>query len=144
MNNISILFIAALSFAACKKSGDAGAGSGSAAAATGGDCTKAIAHSMELSKPMMAKMGVPEATMQKMQDVGVQHCNDDKWPAEAIKCMGEATTMEAGQGCYSKLSTDQQQKMNADAMKLAAAAAGSTPPAPATGSAMGSGSGSAK
>ena len=132
MNQLSILLMAALSFTACKKGGDAGATGG------GGDCTKAIAHSMELSKPMMAKMNVSEATMQKMQDVGVQHCNNDKWPADALKCMTDATTMEAGQGCYMKLSPEQQKKMNDDAMKLAAAAAGSGAPAPAAGSDMGS------
>src|SRR5262249_3630815 len=46
------------------------------------DCGKAIDHSMELSKDMMKKMGVDDAMMQKMKDVGVQHCKDDKWAPE--------------------------------------------------------------
>jgi len=114
MKNISILFVAALSFAAvgCKKKGG------------GADCTKAINNSMAVSKADMAKMpGMDDKMMQKMTDVGIQHCKDDKWPDDAVKCMSDAKTEADAQSCYGKLSKEQQDKMNKAAMELA------TPPA---------------
>ena len=127
MKHISLVFVTVLAFG-CKKGG--------------GDCAKAIDHSMELSKDMMSKMpGMDDKAMAKMHDLGIQHCKDDKWPDEAIKCMTDAKAMSDAQACYSKLSADQQQKMMqamAEAMPKPAAA----PAAPAAGSA-GSATGSA-
>jgi hypothetical protein len=110
---ILLTFVAALSFASvgCKKK---------AAEVTGGDCAKAVSNSMALSKAEMEKApGMDAAMMQKMQDLGVQHCKDDKRSADAIKCMNDAKTMTDAQGCYGKLTPDQQQKMNQAAMDMA-------------------------
>jgi hypothetical protein len=96
-----ILFVAACLFAAsgCPKKG--------------GDCDKAISNSMELSKADMMKMpGVDDKAIGKMRDLGLQHCKDDKWPDVATKCMSEAKTATDAQGCYGKLTPDQQDKMN--------------------------------
>jgi hypothetical protein len=96
-----IVFIAACSFAAfgCAKKG--------------GDCGKAISNSMEVSKADMKKMpGVDDKAMAKMRDLGLQHCKDDKWSADATKCMSDAKTETDAQGCYSKLTPDQQEQMN--------------------------------
>lgn len=111
MNKTSIVFVAALSVAGfgCKKKG--------------GDCTKAIANSMEVSKASMA--GADKTMLAKMQDLAVKNCQDDKWSDEAIACMTDAKTEAAAQGCYGKLSADQQAKMNKAAMDLASQAAGS-------------------
>lgn len=145
MKNLAFVLVAALPFAAlgCKKGG------------AGGDCAAAINHSMELSKDMMVKMGTDDATMAKMKDVGIQHCKDDKWSDDAIKCMVDAKAMADAQACYGKLTQEQR-----DAMKNAtkdlrptAPAAGSTATPPAgsaamapggSGSAAMAGSGSAK
>jgi hypothetical protein len=123
MNKLAYVFVALVSLTAvgCKKAG------GSA------DCAKALDHSMELSKAEMAKMGNDDKMMQKMKDVGLQHCKDDKWSPDVIKCMIDAKTMTDGQTCYGKLTQDQQDKMNKAAMEIAmpqggdgsAAAAGS-------------------
>ena len=127
MNNIALGFVIAASVMAfgCKKSG--------------GDCSKAIAHSMELSKADMAKMGVDDKMMAQMATIGVQHCNDDKWSADVITCMLDAKAMADSQACYGKLSQDQQDKMNKAAMALQSTA----PAGSATGSADSAGSGSA-
>ena len=114
MKNISLVFVAALSLAVvgCKKKG--------------GDCEKAIDHSMELSKADMQK--TPGMDMQKMRDIAVQHCKADKWPDEALKCMTDAKTETDAQACYGKLTHEQQESMNkaaAEAMKGAAPPAGS-------------------
>jgi len=139
MKNMSVVFAAALSLAAlgCKKQG--------------GDCDKAIANSMEVSKATMAKMpGVDDKMLAKMQDLGVKHCQDDKWSEAAIKCMADAKSETEAQGCYGKLTPDQQAKMNKAAMELtppAAAGAGSAAAGRAADSAaagsVGSGVGSA-
>src|SRR4051794_26909460 len=108
MNKLSFVLVAALSLAAfgCKKKG-------------GADCDGAINHSMELSKADMSKMpGVDDKMIQKMKDVGIQHCKDDKWPADATKCMVDAKAMADAQACYGKLSADQRDKMNKAAMAL--------------------------
>jgi hypothetical protein len=108
---ISFMFVVALSFASvgCKKKG-----------ADGNDCAKAISNSMALSKAEMEKApGMDPTMMQKMADLGVQHCKDDKWSADAIKCMTDAKSMTDAQGCYGKLTQDQQDKMNKAAMEMA-------------------------
>jgi len=126
MTKTSIVLVAALSLAAfgCKKKG--------------GDCTKAIANSMEVSKASMA--GVDKAMLGKMRDLAVKSCQDDKWGDEAITCMTDAKSEAAAQACYGKLTADQQAKMNKAAMDLASPAAGSgsaaAASAPAAGSAM--------
>jgi hypothetical protein len=124
MNKLSIVLVSALAFAGCKKKGGAA------------DCEKAIDHSMELSKADMAKMpGMDDKTMTKMRDLGLQHCKDDKWSDEVVKCMIDAKTETEGQGCYNKLSKDQQDKMNKAVMEMAPPPAA---PTPAAGSDMGS------
>jgi hypothetical protein len=143
MKNFSIVFVVALSLAAsgCKKKG-------------GADCDKAIANSMELSKADMAKMpGIDDKMMAKLKDLGVQHCKNDKWSDETVKCMSGAKTQAEAQGCYGKMTPEQQQKMNKGMMELmtppgaggSAAASGSAAAdgsaAPATGSDTGAAAG---
>jgi hypothetical protein len=111
MTKTSIVLVAALSLAAfgCKKKG--------------GDCTAAIANSMEVAKSSMA--GVDKAMLAKMHDLAVKSCQDDKWSDEVIRCMTDAKSETAAQACYGKLTTDQQAKMNKAAADLATTAAGS-------------------
>jgi hypothetical protein len=115
----TLALVAALSLAGCKKNGP--------------DCAKAIDKSMELSKAEM--QGVDGKMIQKMKDVGVQHCRDDNWPAEVLDCMSDATTMTASQACYGMLSPEQQQKMNRAAMEMMTPAAATGSAGSATGSA---------
>ena len=129
MKKFSIVFVAALSLGAfgCKKKG--------------ADCDKAIANSMEVSKADMAKMpGVDDAMMQKMKDLGVQHCKDDKWPDDALKCMTDAKTQSEAQGCYGKMTPEQQDKMTKAMMAMMTPPGGGMGSAPAAGSAAMGGS----
>jgi hypothetical protein len=108
MKNLSIMFVVSLSLAAfgCKKKG-------------GADCVKAIANSMEVSKADMAKMpGVDDKMMEKMKDLGTQHCKDDKWSDDTIKCMSDAKSQTDAQACYSKMTPDQKDKMTKAMMDL--------------------------
>jgi hypothetical protein len=126
MSSISILFVAAISCAVigCKKSG--------------ADCAKAIDHSMDLSKAeMTARPGMDDKILQKMKDLGLQHCKDDKWSEDVLTCMTEAKTMSDSQACYAKLSPEQQGKMNTAATELAPAPTGATGAGSVTGSATG-------
>lgn len=136
MKKISFVFVAALAFGAfgCKKGG--------------GDCGKAIDNSMALSKADMQKMpGVDDKMLAKMKDIGLQHCKDDKWSDEAVKCMSDAKAEADARTCYDKLSHDQQEKMNhavMDAMKSVMGAPPAAPAPAATSADMGSaGTGSA-
>jgi hypothetical protein len=110
MNKLGLVVVVLVSFTAAGC--DKGKGGGA-------DCAKAIDHSMELSKAEMAKMGNDDKMMQKMKDLGLQHCKDDKWSADVIKCMVEAKAMADAQACYGKLTREQQDKMNKAAMELA-------------------------
>ena len=59
---------------------------------------------MAVSKADMAKTpGYDEKMLDKMRDLGVSHCNEDKWPAEATKCMTDAKTTADAQACYGKI-----------------------------------------
>ena len=111
MQKISIALLAALSLAAvgCKKDGGA----------AGGDCAKAIDHSLALSKDSLQKMGTDAAILGKMRDLGVKRCTEDKWAADVTTCMTDAKTMDDSQACYGKLSADQSEKMNKAAAELA-------------------------
>ncbi len=156
MKKISIVFVAALALAAfgCKKkSADSGSGSatgsGSGAVAAGGggggDCSAAIANSMEVAKANITKMpGVDDKMLAQMRDLGLQHCTDDKWSDDVVKCMTGAKTQADAQACYGKLTPEQQDAMNKGMIHLmtppgGAGSAGSGS-APAAGSDMGSGS----
>jgi hypothetical protein len=121
MKNLVFVSVALLALAGvgCKKKGG------------GGDCAGAIDHSMELSKADMAKMpGMDDKAMGKMKGIAVQHCQDDKWPEEAVKCMADAKDEKESQGCYNKLSKDQQEKMM-NAMMESMKPPGGAPSAPA-------------
>jgi hypothetical protein len=134
MKKITLVLVAALSFAVvgCKKKGAAGGGTGGA-----GDCAAAINKSMDLAKADMQKMpGMNDSLLQKMRDVSVKHCKDDKWSNEAIKCMTDAATEADSQACYGKLTPDQQKAMNQAAMDAMMAASGG-----GSGATMGSGGG---
>ena len=129
MTKLSIVFVGALALAAfgCKKKG--------------GDCAGAITHSMDLAKADMAKTpGMDDKMMQKMKDIGMQHCKDDKWSADVLKCMTDAKTETEAQGCYTKLTPEQQDKMNKAAMEAMQPPGGA---AGSAGGAMGSDTGSA-
>jgi hypothetical protein len=116
MKKITFVFVCALALSAfgCKKK-----------AASGGDCAAAINKSMDLAKADMQKMpGMTDSLMQKMRDVSVTRCKDDKWSADAIKCMTDAATEADSQKCYGKLTPDQQKAMNQAAMDAMMAASG--------------------
>lgn len=113
---ISIMFVAVLSLASigCKKK-----------ATDGNDCAKAINNSMALSKAEMEKApGMDTSMLQKLADLGAKRCTEDKWSADAVKCMVDAKTMTEAQGCYGKLTPEQQEKMNKAAMEMAMGAQG--------------------
>ena len=121
------MFIAALVFAAagCKKKSGAGT-----------DCEKAIDRSMELSRADMAKMpGVDDKVMQKMKELGLQHCKDDTWPSDVLQCMADAKTEAESQACYGKLTKEQQDKMNQAAMDMTTGTGSAGSAGAATGSA---------
>jgi hypothetical protein len=132
MKKLSIVVVLALAAVACGKK-DAPA---AAPVAAGPDCGKAIANSLEVSRATMTKLGVDAKTLDKMRDLGVQHCKDDKWPADAIQCMADAKTEANAQGCYGKMAPEMVEKMNKAAMEMmtASAAAGNPGGSPAAGS----------
>jgi hypothetical protein len=85
----------------------------------------------------------------KMKDLGVQHCKDDKWSDETVKCMSDAKTQGDAQGCYTKMAPEQQEKMTKAMMELmmpsggAGAGAGAGAGSAAAGSAAADGSAAA-
>src|SRR5436305_205948 len=107
MTKLTMILVAVLATAGCKKTGP-----GASTASAKPDCGKAIANSMALSKADMQKMGADDAAIAKMQQLGVQHCTDDKWPDVAVTCMIDAKTEQDAQGCYGKLSPEQRDSMN--------------------------------
>ncbi len=124
---VACLFLAA---AGCKKK---------EATVAGPSCAQAVSHSMALSKDEMKKLGTDDALMQKLVDLGVKRCTEDKWSPEAIKCMVDAKAMADAQSCYGKLTNEQQAAMNNAAIELAMPSHEAATGSSGSGSAGGSG-----
>ncbi len=121
MKKISIAFVACLSlvaFTGCKKKGG------------GGDCTSTVNSAVDRMMDQQMKEGMKEggdkmtpemkkqaedmmnAMKPKMKTAMVKSCTDDKWSADALKCMDDAKTMDDMQKCEGKLTPEQ--KKNVD------------------------------
>ena len=121
MKKLSIAFIATLSivaFAGCKKKGG------------GGDCDSTVNSAVDRMMDQQMKEGMKEGgdkmtpEMKKMaEDMANQmkpkmkaamskSCKDDKWSADALKCMDDAKTMDEMEKCESKLTPDQKKNMD--------------------------------
>ena len=86
MKKISIIFVSVLSIAAftgCKKKG------GDCAGTINGMMDRVMSDGMKTAgdkmTPEMKKAG--EEMMKKMSEPMIKTCNDDKWSAEALKCI---------------------------------------------------------
>ena len=119
MKKISIVFVSLLSIAAftgCKKKG------GDCAATINGMMDRMMQDGMkgpnaDKMTPEMKKMG--EEMMKKVSEPMIKACTDDKWSAEALKCMDEAKTDDDGKKCEAMLTPDQTahvEKATKDAM----------------------------
>lgn len=121
MKKLSIAFVATLSllaFAGCKKKGG------------GGDCDSTVNSAVDRMMDQQMKEGMKEGgdkmtpEMKKMaEDMANQmkpkmkaamskSCKDDKWSADALKCMDDAKTMDEMEKCESKLTPDQKKNMD--------------------------------
>lgn len=121
MKKLSIAFVATLSllaFAGCKKKGG------------GGDCDSTVNSAVDRMMDQQMKEGMKEGgdkmtpEMKKMaEDMANQmkpkmkaamskSCKDDKWSADALKCMDDAKTMDEMEKCEAKLTPDQKKNMD--------------------------------
>src|ERR1700704_2970382 len=98
MKKISIIFVSVLSIAAftgCKKKG------GDCAGTINGMMDRMMQDGMKSAgdkmTPEMKKAG--EEMMKKMSEPMIKVCTDDKWSAEALKCMDEAKDEASGKKC---------------------------------------------
>jgi len=125
MKKISIIFVSVLSiaaFAGCKKGG-------------GGDCAGTINGMMDRMMqdgmkeggdkvtPEMKKMA--EEMMKKMSEPMIKVCTDDKWSADALKCMNDAKNDADGKKCEAMLTPEQKthmEKVMKEAMGMGGAA----------------------
>jgi len=136
MKKISMLFAAAVvavAFAGCNK----GAG--------GPSCDEVNTAVTNATKKMgEAKDAPPEmkkATEKMASSFGAmaaKHCKDDKWSAEAVKCVGSVKEQQDYEKCESMLSKEQQQKLEDEMKKvmmesMGGAAGGEMPPPPPAG-----------
>jgi hypothetical protein len=121
MKKISIVFVATLSLAAfsgCKKKGDC-------ASTIKSSVDRMMAQDKAKEKDMPADMKKKMDEManemaSKMEAAMTKACVDDKWSADALKCINDAKTEDDFDKCESKLTPEQQ----ASAKKAMAAAMG--------------------
>ena len=144
MKKISIVFVATLSLAAfsgCKKKGDC-------ASTIKSTIDRMMAQDKSKEKDMPADMKKKMDEMASkmastMETAMTKACVDDKWSADALKCMNDAKTEDDMDKCESKLTPEQQ----ANAKKAMAAAMGmgdmDEAPKPVEGSAAAPAEGSA-
>ncbi len=146
MKNFSIVLLAALSFAACKKGGGAS------------ECASVVPAAIDRMMPDMKKemAGIPDDKLAAfgttIKGVMVKRCTEDKWSADTLKCMSNGKTGDELQKCSKALPKDQQDKVDHDmeeAMKplmadmMKAAGAGAPPAGDMAGSAAAAPAGSA-
>jgi hypothetical protein len=123
MKNLSIAFVSLLSltaFAGCKKGG------GSDCAGTvGGMVDRMMADSMKDEKmpPEMKKQAeeMMKAMVPKLKDVMTKRCTEDKWSADALKCMADAKNEGDAKKCDAMLTPEQNkamEKASAEAMGM--------------------------
>jgi hypothetical protein len=117
MTKISIAVVAAFSLAAfgCKKKS--------------ADCDSAINNMMEVSKADLSKVpGMDDKMMDKMKGIAMQHCKDDKWPEDALKCMKEAKSNADAKKCQGMLPKELDKKMMDDVANSMGMGGGGGPP----------------
>jgi hypothetical protein len=118
MKKISIAFVATLSllaFAGCKKKGG------------GGDCESTVNSAVDRMMDQQMKEGMKDKDMSpemkkmaedmvktmgpKMKAAMTKSCKDDKWSAEALKCIDDAKTEKDFDGCEAKFTPEQKKNM---------------------------------
>jgi hypothetical protein len=119
------LFLALSLVAGCKKGG-------SAASQCSDAISKGVDKMIALRKEKMEGSAMPpelkakmEERAKKMDEVSgalkqaiTNRCTEDKWPADVIKCYGDASSMEELRSCREKLPADQQTKLKAEEMQV--------------------------
>jgi hypothetical protein len=131
MKKISIAFVAALSLAAfggCKKDKGGGGGGGGGGAADCSAVPAAIDRMMAEAKndPRMKDMP-PEAKKMaeemaakmapKMKEAMLSSCNEDKWSADALKCIAAGKTQADMEKCQGMLTPEQKSKVEKKIME---------------------------
>jgi hypothetical protein len=118
MKKLSIAFVATLSlvaFAGCKKKGG------------GGDCDSTVNSAVDRMMDQQMKEGMKDEKMTpemkkmaedmaksmgpKMKAAMTKSCKDDKWSAEALKCIDDAKTEKDFDACESKFTPEQRKNM---------------------------------
>ena len=144
------LLVALTLFAGCKKGG-------SAASQCSDAISKGVDKMIALRKEKMEQAGVPpemkakmDERAKKMDEVSgalkqaiTNRCTEDKWPADVIKCYGDATSMEELRTCREKLPADQQAKLRNEEMQVMMKSMGGAGGMPGAHSMGGPGMGSA-
>lgn len=108
MKNLSIVLLAALSVAACKKAGGAS------------ECASVMPPAVDRIMPDLKKenAGIPEDKLAtfatSMKSVLVKRCTEDKWSAEYLKCVSNGKTADDMQKCDKTLPKDQKDKLDKD------------------------------
>jgi len=121
MKKLSIAFIATLSivaFSGCKKKGGAGDCASTVNSAVDRMMDQQMKEGMkeggDKMTPEMKKMAEDMANQMKpkMKAAMTKSCTDDKWSADALKCMDDAKTMDEMEKCEAKLTPDQKKNMD--------------------------------
>jgi hypothetical protein len=111
----TIVLIALLAAAGCKKS----------SSASGPDCDGAIAKGME-SVLATVKSRAPSPQIQesltemvgKMRTTLTQRCNEDKWSPETVECFTKLSSQAEMQACEQKLTNEQRTKLRGEMRQI--------------------------
>jgi len=111
MTKIGIVLVALCALAGCKKSG------GDCAGTINGFMDRVMGAEMKAAgdkaTPEMKKMA--DDMMKQMSTTMIKVCTDDKWSAEALKCMDDAKDEASAKKCDGTLTPEQKKHLD-DAM----------------------------
>lgn len=111
----TIVLIALLAAAGCKKG----------SSASGSDCDAAIAKAMD-SMLATVKTRAPSPQIQesmtemvgKMKTTLTQRCNEDKWSSETVECFTKVKAQAEMQACEQKLTNEQRTKLRGEMRQI--------------------------
>jgi len=133
MTKVACCCLLAVALFACSKKSDEGGSAGG-----GGECGEAVNKGMDAvdanRKQQLADRIAAADTPEKkerlekgaeragkmaesLRPILTKHCNEDKWSAESIACIGKVTKREEIQQCVQALPKDQADKVTQDVMQ---------------------------
>jgi len=94
------------------------------------ECARVLADIVEKLRPELAKAGVPESTIDELQDAATASCEQMAWSGELIACYAAATTPNDLGPCHTLMTPEQTDDITRRMMEIVSRVHAVPPPPP--------------